>query len=193
MDTCTDVDLLTRARRLDRTALAELYDRYSDGIYYFALRLLGDVAAAEDCASQTFCNLLHALREGGGPTDNMRAYLYRSAHNWIVDYFRRIPPLPLDPDHDLLASAESTSDEAEHRVAQERVRRALRLLTPEQREVVTLRFIEGWELAEIAVCMSKPLGAVKALQHRGVAALRTMLLERERSQDETRSTVRAGA
>jgi RNA polymerase sigma-70 factor (ECF subfamily) len=179
MHSCPEQELLRRARRFDQTSLAELYDRYSDSIYYYSLRLLGDSSLAEDCAADTFSRLLRALWDGGGPTENVKAYLFRSAHNWVADYFRRTPPLPLDAEVDWQHADSDTAAEAEQKLLQGRVRRALRLLTPEQQKVLALRFIEGWELEEIAACLQKPLGAVKALQHRGVAALRKMLLAEE--------------
>jgi RNA polymerase sigma-70 factor (ECF subfamily) len=181
MQSCPEQELLRLARRLDRAALTELYDRHNNGIYYYSLRLLGDPASAEDCAADTFARLLSALSDGRGPTDNIRAYLYRTAHNWIVDYYRRTPTLPLDADAELVQPDDDLCDLAEKEMMRSSVRRAMRLLTPEQQQVVALRFIEGWELNEIALCLRKPVGAVKALQHRAVMALRRLLPEDERS------------
>jgi len=177
MNDLPDEALLRLARCFDQTALAKVYDLYNNGIYYYAMRLLGDPSLAEDCAAETFSRLLRALRNGGGPTDNLKAYLYRSAHNWITDYYRQIPPLPLDPDCNLVQPDSDPCQLAEQNLIQERVHAAMRLLTPEQRQVIDLRFVEGWELDEIAICLLKPVGAVKALQHRAVAALQKMLLE----------------
>ena len=177
MHVLSEEALLRLARAFDQTALAEVYDRYNTGIYYYALRLLGDPALAEDCAAETFSRLLRALRDGGGPTDNLKAYLYRSAHNWITDYYRRTPPLPLDPDSNLVQPDSDPCEQAEKSIVQGRVRAAVRLLTPDQQQVVALRFVEGWDLDEIAVCLKKPIGAVKALQHRAIASLQKMLME----------------
>ena len=177
MAALADEALLRQARCFDQAALAEVYDRYNNGIYYYALRLLGDPSLAEDCAAETFSRFLRALRDGGGPTDNIKAYLYRSAHNWITDHYRRIPPLPLDPDSNLVQPDSDPYEQVEQNIIQGRVRAALRLLTPEQQQVVTLRFVEGWELTEIATSLQKPVGAVKALQHRAVTALQKLLLE----------------
>jgi RNA polymerase sigma-70 factor (ECF subfamily) len=172
-------ELLELARRFDQGALAEIYDRFNSPIYYYSLRLLGDAMHAEDCAAETFSRLLQALQGGGGPTGNLKAYLFRSAHNWIVDHFRRTPPLPLDAEVDLVNPGDDLPGEVEQKILQGKVRRTLRLLTAEQRQVIALRFIEGWDLEEIADCLEKPVGAVKALQHRAVAALRKMLPEEE--------------
>lgn len=177
MTAFSDEALLNLARRFDQAALAEVYDRYNNGIYYYALRLLSDPALAEDCAAETFSHFLRALSAGGGPTDNLKAYLYRSAHNWITDYYRRTPPLPLDIESELIEPDSDPVRQAEQNIDQKRVHAALRLLTPEQRQVIALRYVEGWELTEIAASLQKPVGAIKALQHRAVAALQKLLLE----------------
>ncbi|HJS30247.1 MAG TPA: sigma factor, partial [Anaerolineales bacterium] len=81
--------LLEQARLLDEGALAEIYDRYSDELYRYSLRLLGDVHLSEDCVMDSFSRFLKALHRGGGPDTYLRAYLYRIAHNWITDHYRR--------------------------------------------------------------------------------------------------------
>jgi RNA polymerase sigma-70 factor (ECF subfamily) len=177
MDLNPDHDLLPLARRFDQAALAEIYDRYNDGIYYYALRLLSDASHAEECAAETFHRFLRALHHGGGPTDNLRAYLYRTAHNWVTDFYRRSPILPLETEEELIEPDDDPGKQAEQNIIQARVRAALWLLTPEQRQVIVLRFIEGWDLDEIAVSLEKTTGAVKALQHRAIAALKKILLE----------------
>jgi RNA polymerase sigma-70 factor (ECF subfamily) len=62
---------------------------------------------------------------------------------------------------------------------QEEVRAALAHLTPDQRQVVLLKYLEGLENEEIAAALGKPLGAVKSLQHRALAALRRILVRAE--------------
>jgi RNA polymerase sigma-70 factor (ECF subfamily) len=53
------------------------------------------------------------------------------------------------------------------------------MLTPDQRQVVVLRFVEGWELEEVAASLGKPHGAVKSLQYRGLVGLKKMLIDQE--------------
>ena len=125
MSSIAEETLLRLARRFDQAALAELYDRYNNGIYYYALRLLGDSSLAEDCAAETFSRLLRALHDGGGPTENIKAYLYRSAHNWVTDYYRRTPPLPLDPEVDIIEPESDPCIQAEENIIQSQVRSAL--------------------------------------------------------------------
>lgn len=168
--------LLQRASRFDEAALAEIYDTYSPGVYRYAARLLGDPQLAEDCVADTFVRYLQALRVGGGPQTHLQAYLYRIAHNWITDFYRRqpLPALPLlddlpSPEADLLhATLES--------IERQQVGAALFHLTPEQRQVIVLRYLEGWETELVADSLQKPVGSIKALQHRALSALRRLLL-----------------
>lgn len=67
----------------------------------------------------------------------------------------------------------------QRRLDGEQLRTALRLLTPEQRQVVALKFLEGWQNEEIAEALEKTVGAVKAQQHRGLASLQRILTSEE--------------
>ena len=84
-----EVSLLEQVKRYEEPALIEVYDRYSPEIFRYASRLLGDRDLAEDCVSDTFSRFLTALKHGNGPQQHLRAYLYRVAHNWITDHYRR--------------------------------------------------------------------------------------------------------
>jgi len=172
----TEQNLLSGARSFDLDALGAIYDRYSPGIYRYAMRLLGDETLAEDCVAETFSRFLKALRAGQGPQDHLQAYLYRIAHNWITDSYRRQAPLPEALDESLRASDyQQPESQAALHLEQQQVRLALRALTPDQRQVVTLRFIEGWENNAVAAALGKPVSAIKALQHRALLGLRKLL------------------
>jgi len=171
---------LRAAREWDMEALAAIYDKYSPRLYRYAMRLLGIQDLAEECVAETFARFLQALRNGGGPKEHLQAYLYRIAHNWITDYYRRRPPPHVDladVAHMLTDGQVAARDRILAQEDQARVRAALRMLTPDQRQVIVLRFLEGWSLNDVAEAMQKPVGAVKALQHRALRALRRILEE----------------
>ncbi len=168
-------DLLSQAGQFDSRALAEIYDLYSPRLYRYSMRLLGDACAAEDCVAETFSRFLNALQAGKGPRDYLQAYLFRMAHNLIVDHYRRQPPV--EELNDDLPDSENTEETASHNLRQRRVRAALHELTEEQQQVVALKFLEGWENEEIARTLRKPVGAVKSLQHRALARLQKILLD----------------
>jgi RNA polymerase sigma-70 factor (ECF subfamily) len=171
-----DQAILERAKRFEAEALEEIFDTYSPGIYRYAFRLLGDAELAKECMSETFSRFLYALKRDSGPDNYLQAYLYRIAHNWITDYYRsKIPPsMPLDADLRTDSAAEP------HRVVTDQLERqqlrdALTLLTPDQRQVIVLKYLEDWENESIARSLNKPVGAIKALQHRAIEALRRIM------------------
>jgi len=181
----SEKQLIARAKAFDREILAEIYDRYSPGLYRYAVRQLTDEIQAEECVAETFRRYLQILRSGGGPKEHLQAYLYRIARNWITDQFRRQPPIPLDPEIPVVD--ESLSDPrsiVDQNLLRERVRWALMHLTPDQRQVIMLKFISGWKNAEVAASINKPVGAVKSLQHRALNALRRLLLDSQEKNDD---------
>jgi RNA polymerase sigma-70 factor (ECF subfamily) len=161
----------------DKQALAEIYDRHSPEVFRYAYRLLDNHELAEDCVADTFYRFLMAVR-GGRPLENTRAYLYRIAHNWITDHYRRRPNLLVSLEENRHSDPEGNPA---HIVVQnqdrQRVRAALLRLSPEQRQVIELRFIENWSHEEVAEALGRTVGATRALQYRAVEALRQILSE----------------
>jgi len=164
-------ELLQGARKLDPQALADIYDLHSPGLYRYAMRRLGDTCLAEDCLSETFSRFLLALHKGRGPRDHLQAYLYRVAHNWIVDHYRRNPAAPEELNDRVRSKDPCPEDQADQRLRQEYLRISLQKITPDQQQVIALKFLEGWDNQEIAHALHKTVGSVKALQHRGLVAL----------------------
>jgi RNA polymerase sigma-70 factor (ECF subfamily) len=172
---------LPSATILDKQALAGIYKQHSTELFRYAYKLLGDNDLAEDCVAETFSRLLHAVHRNMGPHENVRAWLYRVAHNWITDHYRRQPLLPLDLEVDLQANqAENPSQVVGNNLDQEHVRAALLRLPPEQRQVIELRFLEGWAHEEVANALGKSTESTRALQYRALNSLRRMLLETEK-------------
>jgi RNA polymerase sigma-70 factor (ECF subfamily) len=183
MDSKTEL-LLKKARQYDQNALAKIYDLYSDALYAYAFKHVGKSQVAEDLVAEAFSRFLKALERGGGPKDHLRAYLYRITHNLITDTYRREPPPPLELEEELLPDEGTDPGNVVVEMQDaDRVRNALRLITPEQSQVISLRFLEGWSSLEIAQAMDKSLGSIKSLQHRGLAALQRILLENDPPQE----------
>jgi RNA polymerase sigma-70 factor (ECF subfamily) len=108
----------------------------------------------------------------------LQAYLYRMAHNWIVDQYRREPIRPVELTEERSDDTAGPEEVTGRHLRKERLRKLLDRLTPDQKQVITLKFIEGWENEEIALTLKKPIGSVKSLQHRALASLKKEL-ERE--------------
>ena len=171
---------MERAKRFDTRALEEIFDKYSPGIYRYAYRLLGNTELASECMSETFSRFLNALKQGSGPEYYLQAYLYRIAHNWITDFYRRNTPIMVPLEQDLNDSqTEGPHEVVAAKLEIQQLRYALTLLTPEQRQVIVLKYLENSDNETIAQAMNKPIGAIKALQHRGIESLRRILVRFE--------------
>jgi RNA polymerase sigma-70 factor (ECF subfamily) len=134
------------------------------------------VETARDLAAEVFHRLLRTVQSGGSPDRHPKAWLYRTAHNIVVDHYRRQQHrrhLPLDDE--LININDDPAGAAERRLSAAQVRAALEHLTPDQRQVIVLKFLEGLSNQEVAAVIDKPVGAVKSLQHRGLAALQRQL------------------
>ncbi len=174
---CEEQELLRLAFQLDTRALAIIYDNYSPGVYRYAMRLLGDPTCAEDCVAETFARFLNSLRERRGPRDHLQAYLYRIAHNWIVDLFRKHEQT-FELSEALCSEADIPEEEAAKHIRQRQVRSAIRHLTPDQQMVISLKYLEDLNNDEVARALQKPVGAVKSIQHRALQALHNLLSEK---------------
>jgi RNA polymerase sigma-70 factor (ECF subfamily) len=176
MKNSPDQAILVRAKQFEAQALEEIFDTFSPGIYRYAYRLLGDEELARECMAESFSRFLVAIKRDGGPDNYLQAYLYRIAHNWVTDFYRRkaLPTFPLD------AQTPANPADEPHQaltdgMASQQLRDAITLLTPDQRQVIVLKYLEDWENEAIARTLNKPVGAVKALQHRALAALRRIM------------------
>ena len=168
----SEPELLQRARHFEPQALAHIYDRFSPGLYRYAMRLLGDENLAEDCVAETFTRFLETLKAKGGPKMYLQAYLYRTSRNWIADHYRRKSSSEEVLRDEIKDERIGSEEKAEQVMEQERVRKALLKLTPDQQQVVVLKYLEGWKNEEIALALQKPIGAVKSLNHRALGRLK---------------------
>ncbi len=163
---------------LNKQDLIDIYEHHSPGIFRYSVRLLGDTTIAEDCVSETFSRFLGVVQRGGGPRENVKAYLYRVAHNWITDYYRRqpLPELPLEFDEPVEPGSNPATKVSEA-MEREQVRAAILRLPPEHQLIVQLRFLENWSHEEVAQLLGKTIDATRAMQYRALGSLRRMLID----------------
>ncbi|MBI5365000.1 MAG: RNA polymerase sigma factor [Planctomycetes bacterium] len=166
----TDAELVRAAAAGDEGAFDALYARHRDWVFALALRSTGRRDEALDVAQEAFVELLERLDSPGGLvlTGSLRAYLRPIVRHRAIDAARRAGREP---------RAETALEELLDRVAVEAggaadLARVLRGLPSEQRELVLLRFVDGFELAEIAETLALPLGTVKSRLHQALANLR---------------------
>lgn len=168
--------LLKRAQAYDEQAIGELYDHYAPLIYTYLYRRVHDVKVAEDLTGDVFVRVLQAIQSERFWQTSFRAWLYRIAHNRVIDYYRqqsRMIQVSLE-EH---LEVESEAMDATHTDKQvfQTLAGALDRLTPDQQQVLVLRFGEQMKVQDVAEMMDKSTGAIEALQHRALAALRRMI------------------
>ncbi len=165
--------LVRRAKEGDQNAFAQLYEEHFDKIYRYVAFKIGDKIEAEDMTQQVFLNALQSISSFKWKGISFAAWLFRIAHNQMVDYLRkktRHVAAPLD--ESLVSSDSNPQLMAEHSLDIEQLLLATRRLTKAQQEVISLRFAGGLSIVQVAKIMGKSQGAVKALQHSAIAALR---------------------
>ena len=172
-DTGTDGALVRAAKSGDASAFGELYERYRDAIYRYCLSRTGTAHDAEDLTSDVFVKALHSIdryQERGLP---FVAFLYRIARNAAIDRSRTLKQ-PLSVDELVTEPASRQNVEADATLAVDRsiLLAALTKLKTEHRDVIVMRFIEGYSALEVAAKLGKTEGAVRTLQHRALERLR---------------------
>lgn len=179
MDDCTLAALLHDAQHAEPMAFDRLYAHYADALYYYLYARCGDALLAEELTSDLWLVVVERLPQfripAVGAYPAFTSWLYTIARYTVIRHYRerKHAPLPLE---DTMPTNEPTMDEHATRAeTQTVVRAALASLTPDQREVVVLRFFGQRSSAEIAVLTGRSEHAVKALQHRAVGALARLL------------------
>ncbi|MEI6044033.1 MAG: RNA polymerase sigma factor [Chloroflexota bacterium] len=182
-----DAELVSRLKKREAEAVDELLAQYTDRLYNYAYYHSGDHHLAEDIVSETFTRVIEKV-DGYVQRDvPFKAWLFRIAHNLLVDHFRRrkrYNSVSLDAvDWDSGPSAAAASDWgagdggeiAEQLGEREEIQRAIALLPEDQRTVFILRFVQGFELEQVAAMLDKSLVSIKSLQYRAVRNLRRHL------------------
>lgn len=168
----------SKQKEVTRQDLVDIYEKYNPNIYRYAFRLLGDAQLAEDCSSETFSRFLKTIQKGVGPKEHLKAYLYRIAHNWIMDYYRHRVPEDTDVEINQLKSNSGNPEKmVSQKVEQQKVREALLQLPEDQLQVIMLRFYEDLSHEDTATTLGKSVEASRALQYRAVKSLKGVLLK----------------
>ena len=163
-------NLVRRAIARDRQAFARLYDRFVDKIFKYIYYKVGSRSEAEDMTAQVFLKAWEAIDRYEWTERPFSAWLYRIAHNLVVDYFRtRREVTPLEESG--LDNPEDLDRLAEQHLTTDMLRHAITRLTQDQQQVIILRFLEGFSTEQVAKIMGKQPGAVRTLQHRALAGL----------------------
>jgi len=161
-------------------ALERLYRDLAPAVAGY-LRVQGS-AEADDLTSDVFVKVFRGVAGFSGGEDQFRSWVFTIAHHRLMDERRQRSRRPVVDHADVTELpcpfVQDVEAETLRRLSLQRVRRLCDRLAPDQRNVLLLRMVADLSLEQTADALGKSVGAVKALQHRGVATLR-QLLERE--------------
>jgi len=171
-------ELVRRAQRYEEDALQQLYEKYHPKIYNYAFLQMGDVQAAEDLAADVMLKMLESVRKYEFKGLPFGAWVFRIARNRLIDLHRRRKRRgEVDLNEALVSTLSNPQALAELALDRGQIQVALKYLTDEQRQVIVLKFIEGFDNRSIGRVMGRSDGAIKSLQHRALAALRRVFEE----------------
>jgi len=175
-------DLAARAKAGDRGALNALLERHLNTVYrYVSVKVGADHPDLDDIVQDTLIGAAGSIRGMRGTTNpQVAGWLLSIARHKVADHLRaryRHPQESLGREEgEMLADHAQPVDElVVNRDRAERLRKALHELTAEQEEVLILRFLLGFGIAEVAEITGRPEGAVKSKQHRALASLQQQL------------------
>ena len=177
-----ELELISLSQQGDAEAFARLYACYVERITRYVYFRVTDHQLAEDITSRIFIKMLEKLKTYQVGQSPVIAWLYRMAHNAVIDHYRmKRTFISLEDANQAEVRHEDGIDEKlDLQVKSQQLRAALQVLTEEQQRVLILKFIDGLSTREIAQQLGKRQGAVRGLQMRALQKLaRCPSLQRE--------------
>jgi RNA polymerase sigma-70 factor (ECF subfamily) len=163
--------LVVRSQKGDANAFGQLYDRFQPEIVRYLSYRVGNPDTAEDLAQQVFLKAWQAIPRYEDRGVPFKAWLYRMAHNQMVDHHRTRRPTT-----DLEGIEIPEEAEAEQRVlvqeVQAHLKAALERLSEDHRQVLVLRFLLEKSAREVGEIMDRKEVTIRGLQMRALQALR---------------------
>jgi RNA polymerase sigma-70 factor (ECF subfamily) len=172
------VSLVRGAQSHDPLAFDRLYEHFADPLYRYFYYRSGDQHVAEELVSEVFLRIVEAIVQFRLP-DHAQArafsgWVFRIAYTRLVDYYRQQKRQSVELDESIAAPF-SADEVVDRSLEHEELREAIKRLTPEQQQVVVLRFVERLSTEEVAIITGQTIGAVKAMQHRALNAMAKIL------------------
>ncbi len=167
-------DILTRAKAGDSEAFALLYKEYYVPIYRFIHLRIKNKEQTEDLTQDVFLKIYKTIGSIDPSVTSPIGYFYTIARNTLIDHWRKKSTATTSDDELMAGLADETPDAIEMASLKEKsslLYECLEELTEEQREVISLRFIQELSTAEVAAQLGKKETAVRQLQVRGLRTL----------------------
>lgn len=175
-------ELLALAKQGDRQAFAALYRTYLPTVYKFLYyRLNNNKAMAEDMTAEVFLRALRKIEDFNWTGADFGSWLLRIARNLILDNAKssrsRLEILNDEMPEDAAGEVRSTESQVMENDTNQGIYGAIKQLSPDQRDVITMRFIQGMDVSDVADALGKKEGTIRTLQFRGLKALQKLLVK----------------
>lgn len=167
-------EIASGAKRYDPAAFAALFDAFFEKIRRYAYFHTGDENLADDLASEVFSQALESIDGFTDRGGTIGPWLYGIAKNVVASHFRATAAKRTTPLEEaaLVPAVDCPEDDALRNLSCEELYEALSTLSEDQRAILLLRFIEGYDVNTVAKIVGKRPGAVRTQQHRAIATLR---------------------
>lgn len=168
---------ITAETKTAKAAVTSLYEEYYDRIVRYIYVRIDDQSEAENLGGDVFLRALQSLDSFRGQGEQMRAWLFKIAHNLVVDHLRKMSKRKNVSINEMSIpdGNPSVEDVVETKLQIDQLSKALKQLTPAQREVIGLRFFAELSSAEAGKILGKSSGAVREMQRAAMETLRTQM------------------
>jgi RNA polymerase sigma-70 factor (ECF subfamily) len=179
MTECTPQDIAERASRRDTEAFAQLYEQHLDTIYRYVLFKVGDSLLAEELTEDVWAKAWEGIEKFQWRNLPFQHWLLRIARNIVVDHWRSKRKATTSIDGLLEAASEDAppDERVTYDLEMQTLQQALMRLPDDQRDVLILRFIEGYSHTDVAAALNKSVVAVRQIQVRALRALKKQLTD----------------
>ena len=178
----SEKDLLGLAMQGDKEAYGALYQLYLEKVYRYVYFKVGDKEDAEDITENVFIRTWTAIHQKKGHIviENFKAWIYRAAHNLVIDHYRKKGSRQ---EQEVVEDLQSEQESVEQIVEKEQTGRelyaAIQKLEERLQQVIIMRFINGYSHIETARIIGIKPGHVRVLQHRALKQLQELFVERD--------------
>jgi len=174
--------LIKEAQKGESDCFGRLYDHYIPQIYRFVLMKINHHQEAEDLVHDVFLSAWQNIDSYSHQGFPFSSWLYQIARNKVIDYYRlKKSTIQLDNiDESFVKIASAVEHNLDANLDIGRIYGTLNQLTPDQKDVIIMRFIEDLSHQEISAAMGRSEGAIRLLQHRAINTLKDLLNNNER-------------
>ncbi|MCR4263713.1 MAG: RNA polymerase sigma factor [Candidatus Roizmanbacteria bacterium] len=178
VQSCSDTQLVARSKKGDSDAFGKLYMKYIDSIYRFLYIRTGyHPEEAEDLTEAVFYKAWQHIEHFEGNGEYVKAWLFTIARNKLTDYYRSSKKTS-EVDEGIPDESQKPDESTYNLILRDDIKKVLLSVTPDQRELITLKFIEELSNHEIAQILGKREDAIRQQQKRALLRLKQLLKQK---------------